>query len=63
LNRRTTETLGLSVKGWLETAQKVVYEVKEIHSTEAEISKGGREYGAGEGKFPSERPKVCNRGD
>jgi hypothetical protein len=39
------------VRGQLETAQKVVYEGKAIHSTEAERSKGGREYGAGEGQF------------
>jgi hypothetical protein len=49
LNRRTAKTPELSVKGQLETAQKVVYEGKASHSTEAEKFKGGREYGAGKG--------------
>jgi hypothetical protein len=36
-------------EGQLEIAQKVVYEGKSIRSTEAERSRVGREYGAGEG--------------
>jgi hypothetical protein len=51
LNRRKTETPGLSERGQLGIAQKVIYEGKAIHSTEAERTKGGREYGAGEGQF------------
>jgi hypothetical protein len=36
-------------EGQLEIAQKVVYEGRAIRATEAERSRVGREYGAGEG--------------
>jgi len=51
LNWRTAETPGLSVKGRREIAQKAIYVGKAIRLAEAERTKGGREYVAGEGQF------------